>query len=225
LIFDLKKPARFIYLLTKPNLNSWLVLGGYVLIVYGMLASVWLFYGFRGLPAPPIVVWLAALFAIASAGYSAFLIAQARGRDFWQSPLLFWHLIVQAIVAGAAMLTLLAALQLVTPFQFLSGRMLYWLGQLLVIALSAGLAMIFGDLLMEHRGEEVARPANLLVRGALWKQFWLVVVGLGTVAPIVLTLWPTASVYPNLAASLLALLGLWTYENLWIKAGQVVPLS
>ena len=29
---------------------------------------------------------------MASAGYSAFLFAQARGRDFWQSPLLFWHL-------------------------------------------------------------------------------------------------------------------------------------
>jgi Fe-S-cluster-containing dehydrogenase component/formate-dependent nitrite reductase membrane component NrfD len=225
LIFDLKKPARFIYLLTKPNFNSWLVLGGYVLIVYGILASVWLFYGLQGRPAPPWVVWLAALFAIASAGYSAFLFAQARGRDFWQSPLLFWHLIVHAIIAGAAMLTLLTVLQLVTPFQFLSGRMLYWLGQLLVVGLSAGLAMIFGDLLMEHRGEEVARPVKLLLRGALWKQFWIVVIVLGTVVPIVFTVWPTASIYPNIAASLLALLGLWMYENLWIKAGQAMPLS
>jgi Fe-S-cluster-containing dehydrogenase component/formate-dependent nitrite reductase membrane component NrfD len=225
LILDLKKPARFVFLLTKPNLNSWLVLGGYVLMVYGLLASVWLFYGLQGRPAPPWVVWSAALFAIASAGYSAFLFAQARGRDFWQSPLLFWHLIVQAIVAGAAMLTLLAALQLVTPFQFLSGRMLYWLSQLLVVALSAGLAMTFGDLLMEHRSEEVARPANLLLKGALWKPFWLVVIVLGTIVPIVLTLWPTASVAPNIAAALLALLGLWMYENLWIKAGQAVPLS
>ena len=33
------------------------------------------------------------------------------------------------------------------------------------------------------------------------------------------------SSYPNLAASLLALIGLWMYENLWIKAGQALPLS
>ncbi len=33
------------------------------------------------------LIWLTALFAIASAGYSAFLFAQARGRDFWQSPI------------------------------------------------------------------------------------------------------------------------------------------
>jgi Fe-S-cluster-containing dehydrogenase component/formate-dependent nitrite reductase membrane component NrfD len=225
LIFDLRKPARFFYLLTKPNLNSWLVLGGYVLMVYGILAAAWLFYGFKGPAVPPAVVWLTALFAIASAGYSAYLFAQARGRDFWQSPLLFWHLLVQAIAAGAAGLTALASLELVTPFQFLSGQMLYWLGHLLVVALSAGLAMILGELLMSHRGEEVARPANLLLRGALWKQFWLGVVGLGTVVPILLTLWPTASIYPNIAASLLALLGLWMYENLWIKAGQAVALS
>ena len=30
LVFDLKRPDRFYYLLTKPNLRSWLVLGGYI---------------------------------------------------------------------------------------------------------------------------------------------------------------------------------------------------
>ena len=225
LILDLKKPGRFFYLVTKPNLNSWLVLGGYVLVIYGILAGIWLFHGLRGAVVPSPVVWLAALFAIASAGYSAFLFAQARGRDFWQSPLLFWHLIVQALGAGAAGLTLLASIELVTPFQFLNSQMLYWLGNLLVVALFAGLAMIFGELLMSHRGEEVSRSANLLLSGALWKQFWLVVVALGALVPIALTLWPTSSIYPNIAASLLALFGLWMYEHLWIKAGQAVPLS
>jgi formate-dependent nitrite reductase membrane component NrfD len=225
LVLDLKKPGRFFYLLTKPNLNSWLVLGGYVLMAYGILAAIWLYFGWWNAGMAPWVVWLTAVFAVASAGYSAFLFAQARGRDFWQSPLLFWHLIVQAMVAGSAMLTLLAALQIITPYQFLSGQMLYWLGNLLVVALLAGLAMVLGELFMNHGSEAVARPAHLLVRGALWKQFWLVVVGLGALAPIALTLWPTSSIYPNLAAALLALFGLWMYENLWIKAGQAVPLS
>jgi formate-dependent nitrite reductase membrane component NrfD len=194
-------------------------------MAYGILAAIWLYFGWWNAGMAPWVVWLTAVFAVASAGYSAFLFAQARGRDFWQSPLLFWHLIVQAMVAGSAMLTLLAALQIITPYQFLSGQMLYWLGNLLVVALLAGLAMVLGELLMNHGSEAVARPAHLLVRGALWKQFWLVVVGLGALAPIALTLWPTSSIYPNLAAALLALFGLWMYENLWIKAGQAVPLS
>ena len=39
----------------------------------------------------------AILAAVMVAGYTAFLFGQAEGRDLWQSPLLFWHLIVQAV--------------------------------------------------------------------------------------------------------------------------------
>ena len=39
LVFDLKRPDRFFYLFTKPNPRSWLVLGGYVLMIFGVLAS------------------------------------------------------------------------------------------------------------------------------------------------------------------------------------------
>ena len=35
LIFDLKRPDRFFYLITKPNFSSWLVIGTYFLIGYG----------------------------------------------------------------------------------------------------------------------------------------------------------------------------------------------
>ncbi len=225
LILDLKRPGRFLYLLTKPNFNSWLVLGGYVLTIYGILASVWLFHGLTKTSVSPLVVWPTALFAIASAGYSAFLFAQACGRDFWQSPLLFWHLLVQALIAGTATLTLMAPLQLLTPFQFISGQMLYWLENLLVVSLLASLAMICSELFAGHGSEDTARSANLLIKGRLSKQFWIFVVLLGVIVPIVLIFWPTPSLIPNMTASLLALAGLWVYEHLWIKAGQAQPLS
>ncbi len=225
LVLDLKKPRRFFYILTKPNLNSWLVLGGYVLMIYGMLAALWLAYGITGRPVSAVIFLPTALFAIATAGYSAFLFAQARGRDFWQSPLLFWHLLVQAIIAGVATFIFFGSLQTFTPFQFLSPPLFNWLAHTLVIALLAGLAMIFGDLLMSHGSEEVERPAVLLTRGELRKQFWIFVVVLGVIVPVVLILWPTLSLLPALFASALALFGLWMYEHLWIKAGQSVPLS
>ncbi|MGH7827710.1 MAG: 4Fe-4S dicluster domain-containing protein [Candidatus Binatia bacterium] len=219
LVLDLSKPGRFLYILTKPNLDSWLVLGGYVLLMLGILATAWLVQVFTQGTVSPLIVWPTALFAIASACYSAFLFAQARGRDFWQSPLLFWHLLVQAIAAGAAVLILVGVFFGLTPPLF------YWLGNLLMISLFAGLATIFVDLFMGHGSEEVARSANLLIKGALGKQFWIFVVGLGVIVPIGLTLWPTGSIVPNLIASVLVLFGLWMYENLWIKAGQAVPLS
>jgi Fe-S-cluster-containing dehydrogenase component/formate-dependent nitrite reductase membrane component NrfD len=219
LVLDLKKPGRFFYILTKPNLNSWLVLGGYVLTIFGILLSVWLALMLTGNGIHPLLIWATATFAVASAGYSAFLFAQARGRDFWQSPLLFWHLLIQAIAAGAATLTLIGSVLGVTLPLF------SWLGHLLVISLCLSLAMIFGELFMKHGAEDAVRAGEMLVRGPLKRSFWLFVVIAGTILPIVLVLWPISSLIPNIAAALLALFGLWMYEHLWVRAGQAVPLS
>jgi Fe-S-cluster-containing dehydrogenase component/formate-dependent nitrite reductase membrane component NrfD len=219
LVVDLKKPGRFFFILTKPNLNSWLVLGGYVLTIFGVLLSAWLALILTGNAVHPLLMWATATFAVASAGYSAFLFAQARGRDFWQSPMLFWHLLIQAVAAGAATLTLIGSVLGVTLPLF------SWLGHLLVISLCLSLAMIFGELFMKHGAEDAVRAGDMLVRGPLKKSFWIFVVLLGSILPIVLVLWPISSLLPNIAAALLALFGLWMYEHLWVKAGQAVPLS
>jgi formate-dependent nitrite reductase membrane component NrfD len=225
LILDLKKPGRFFYLFTKPNFNSWLVLGGYVLMIFGVLLAVWLGLMLAEGILVPWLVWLTAMFAVASAGYSAFLFAQARGRDFWQNPLLFWHLVVQAFTAGSAFLILIRAIESLTPYQLVSPAMFAWLNQALMITLLAGLAMIFGELFMKHGAEDSTRAGNMLLIGPLKKPFWLLAIGLGNVVPIVLVLWPISSILPNILAAVLVLFGLWMYEHLWIKAGQAVPLS
>jgi Fe-S-cluster-containing dehydrogenase component/formate-dependent nitrite reductase membrane component NrfD len=219
LVLDLKKPSRFFFLLTKPNLNSWLVLGGYVLMVFGALLALWIALMLTGRGLFPLLVWTTATFAVASAGYSAFLFAQARGRDFWQSPLLFWHLLVQSIAAGAATLTLIGTVLGVSLPLFT------WIGQLMVISVFAGLAMIFGELFMKHGAEDAVRAGALLVSGPLRNAFWICVIGIGSVVPVVLVLWPIGSLIPNIVAAVLVLFGLWMYEHLWIKAGQAVPLS
>jgi formate-dependent nitrite reductase membrane component NrfD len=101
----------------------------------------------------------------------------------------------------------------------------YWLGSVLVISLFAGVATMFSDLFMAHGSEDVTRATELLLKGALSRQFWLAVIGLGVVIPVALILWPAESIAVDVVAALLVLQGLWVYENLWIKAGQAVPLS
>ena len=225
LVLDLKKPARFLFLLTKPNFDSWLVLGGYVLTVFGILLGVWLFQIYAEGRVSPLVIWPTALFAIASAGYSAFLFAQARGRDFWQSPMLFWHLLVKAVVAGAAVLILTGALEFVTPYQFMSPQMFAWLSNILVVSLFVSLAIIFGELFMKHGSQDAVRAGELLLRGPFCRSFWLFVVGLGVIVPVGLIFTPLGSVLLYVVAPILALFGLWMYDHLWIKAGQALPLS
>ena len=44
---------------------------------------------------------------VLTAVYTAFLFAQARGRDFWQSPLLALHMLTNSALTGGAMVLLL----------------------------------------------------------------------------------------------------------------------
>ncbi len=49
-----------------------------------------------------LLLWVTAVFAVLLAVYTAFLFAQAKGRDFWQSPTLPIHMLVHSVMAGAA---------------------------------------------------------------------------------------------------------------------------
>jgi Fe-S-cluster-containing dehydrogenase component/formate-dependent nitrite reductase membrane component NrfD len=220
LVFDLKRPDRFAYILLKPNWRSWLVWGAWILMAFGAAGALWLLGGLSGhhglikLIAVPTI-----LLALASAGYSAFLFGQAEGRDFWQSPLVLPHLIVAAVVAGTATLSL-TSIALGRP-----GTV--ELGQILLVALVAHLALLALELFSRHPVRDVALAARLVTQGALRARFWLGVVAAGIVAPIVLVVAGATldSALASALAALLALAGLWAWEDLWVKAGQSVPLS
>jgi len=67
-----------------------------------------------------------------------------------------------------------------------------------------------------------------LTRGRFSGRFWGLVVGAGLIAPIVLTglvLSLTVPMMVEFVAALLALAGIWWFEELWVKAGQLAPLS
>ncbi|MEE9551349.1 MAG: 4Fe-4S dicluster domain-containing protein, partial [Candidatus Binatia bacterium] len=151
LIIDLKRPERFYYLLTKPNPGSWLVLGGIILMIYGLLASLWLLSGLIWGSVPKALFWSSAILAVCSACYSAFLFAQAKGRDLWQSPLFLWHLLLQAITAGAATLIIIGSI-LQT-----GSNVMDVLAKTLTISLFLSLAVILGEIALTPISEDVKR--------------------------------------------------------------------
>jgi formate-dependent nitrite reductase membrane component NrfD len=222
LIADLKQPWRFYYLITKPNFHSWLVWGTYVLMIYGALATVWLACGFFINSIPAALAFATAIFAICSACYSAFLFAQAKARDLWQSPVFIWHLLVQALIGGAALLLVAAVV-----FSAASATILAT-ARILLAALTVSLVMILIELTLPAISEDFRRAADLISRGELSFRFWIGVVLIGTIVPLILlgtTLRSGAGAPAAASAAMLALVGLWTFENLWIEAGQAVPLS
>lgn len=197
LVLDLRQPARFLWTLTKPQWRSWLVRGAYVITAYGACLTMQLagVLGWGHLPRglTPLTVLLAA----ATAVYTAMLFGQAKGRDLWQSPLLGPHLLVQALVSGAA---------LFEPA---------WLLGLLPVNGLLVAAEVWGH----HQTEDASRAARLIQDGARFTSGVLVA---GHLLPLAL-LWSHASV--PLLASGLALLGLALWEHLFVSAPQQVPLA
>jgi Fe-S-cluster-containing dehydrogenase component/formate-dependent nitrite reductase membrane component NrfD len=219
LVLDLKRPERFLYLLFKPNPRSWLVLGGFILCAAGLLGTLWLLAGVAGnLMAMQLLAWPVAAVAAATAGYSAFLFGQAEGRDFWQSPLLLPHLLVAALVGGAA--SLLLAARLLGSASIVAGG----LGLVLWASLLVSALVLGAELLGRHGTEEARRAARLLTHGPLRVPLWGGVVAAGIVLPLVLLLSASVPFGSELAA-VLALGGLWLWEELWVRAGQSLPLS
>ena len=104
LVADLKQPKRFLY-----------VLAAAAMAVVARPRGLWL-TGFGGHPDAlaasrgsstrdgfaDILLWPGASLARSPAVYTAFLFAQAKGRDFWQNPLLSVHLLAHALLAGSA---------------------------------------------------------------------------------------------------------------------------
>jgi predicted membrane protein len=221
LVWDLKRPDRFYFLFTKGNHRSWLVLGGYCLLLFGIAAVAWFVAGVFGLDG--LMAWLSWLVLIPSAlvaGYTAFLFGQAEGRDLWQSRWLLPHLLAQALMVGAGAMAIVALLAgVVDDGVALIARCLL-AGALLHLVITAL------DLGGGHPTRNAEVAAHVIVRGRYARLFWF-----ASVVPIVIGLLLAAVSWNGDAAWSVALGGLvvqpalLVYETVFVRAAQDVPLS
>ena len=208
LVWDLEHPERFWMVLLKPQWRSWLVRGGFVITAYGGLLAAHLGATWTGrADITPLFAWLGGPLAAMTAIYTAYLFAQARARDLWQSPLLPAHLLVQALVAGAGALMLLAndpsvAQPITSLFRF---------------SLVGHLVMVLGEASMRHPTAHATLAAKNMTRGAYAHFYW---VGLA-LSVLALVFAPSTPV----VAALSGLGGLLLYEHAFVQAGQSVPLA
>ncbi|MGH3472673.1 MAG: 4Fe-4S dicluster domain-containing protein [Nocardioidaceae bacterium] len=223
LVWDLKRPERFYYLLTKANRGSWLVKGGYCLMAVAAVSGVWLLAQIFGLDGHPVAVVLAVLSlpaGVLAAGYTAFLFGQAEGRDLWQTRWLFPHLLAQALMAGSG---LLAALVLWSRQPQAQAALV---ARVLLVATVATVALSLVKLLGHHATRGAAHGARILTRGRYRALYWGLAVALGVVVAVLAALGWTGVRQPLVAlAGVLAQVSILGYEFAFVRAGQDVPLS
>ncbi|UGS38553.1 4Fe-4S dicluster domain-containing protein [Capillimicrobium parvum] len=221
LVWDLKQPKRAIYLFTRPQWRSWLALGAQCINVAAVVAFAFTVAALLGADSVrDALAWAMIPAGALLAGYTAFLFNQCEGRDLWQSPLLLPHTLVNAAVAGAGALGIVA---LFVDAPSAATRALAW-----ALLAAAACSAIIGalDIFGRHQTKQAERAATNLWRDLYARRFWAGVVA-ATVLPCVLAaVYLVAGGALVLAAGgLVALVGLWLYEDAWVRAGQSVPLS
>lgn len=234
LVIDLEKPHMFLTILTRPQWRSWLTRGAFALIGFSIWAGLWFLAESgaalgalpEGLAATlrPIFAWVGAPLAVLAAIYTAFLFAQAEGRDLWQSPLLPAHLLAQALMAGAG------ALLVTGLFVGLPAGMLGLLGWLFAASLAADLFMaLVGEFGIPHASEVAARAAHAISHGKYRGYFWQGSVLVGHALPLLLialaVIIPAGAPLMLALAGLAAIGGLYAFEYAFIMAPQDVPNS
>jgi len=218
LVKDLGRPGRFLYVLLRPQWTSWLVKGAYCLALYGLFLSLWvavelLDIRFLWIALPFLGMALAGLTAV----YTAFLFAQAKGRDFWQSPILALHMLNHAIMAGASVFCLASLAMEEGVLWMATVRMT------LLVAILLNVLTMTLELSTLHSTDDAQKTVGLIVRGPLSQRFWIGAVFIGNLTPLCLAGWGGA--FPLAVAGIVTLIGLYITEDIWIRAPQMIPLS
>lgn len=207
LIKDLDRPDRFLYVLLRPQWNSWLVRGGYIITAYGGLLSVWLLnaliFDDNGLFGA--LAWPLGFVALATAVYTAFLFKQAKGRDFWQSPLLVPHMLVHAPLAGCAVLSLVG----------------YAPKELFIACLIVNAAILIYEVCGKHKSKDAAETARSMESGKAGDIFRIYVILYGHILPMLWLLIPNLPL--PMMAGVFVLIGMAVTEYLWVYLPQQRP--
>lgn len=214
LVYDLDRPDRFLYLFFRPQWRSWIARAAWLLSGFAFLATGWwaletaVWFGWVPtslLVVRPVLAVLAAPLGLLVAIYTAFLFAQAEGRDLWQSPHLPALLTGQALMLGAA------------PFAAMGdGTASAVFG---VAALACLAVTLTADLRNLH-ATQVAKLAAVEMTHGAYRSRWVAGLVLGYVVPVVLL---AVGLAPLAGAS--AAIGLYLYSYALVMAAQTIRNS
>jgi formate-dependent nitrite reductase membrane component NrfD len=194
------------------------VKGGYTISVFGLLVTVWGVTTFFELNIPEMpLLWVTGVFAILLAIYTAFLFAQAKGRDFWQSPTLPLHMLVHSVMAGAAIFSLISLI-------FGSEDWMGILKNVMILALVVNLFTLITELTITHPTTAAKSVVHMIIKGRYKNLFWGGTVIIGNIIPLLLVLF-NPSIVMIAISGVLVLIGIYITEKIWVEAPQRIPLA
>jgi Ni/Fe-hydrogenase subunit HybB-like protein len=181
------------------------IIGGYGGVVSGYLVAACFDVHWAQVSTAAVGIPL----ALGTACYTAYLFAQAKARDLWQSPLLPAHLAVQCVLAGAAGLL---------PFALAVSPQVSIRAIEIVLGVSAAvhLVLVWTEVTLPHVTAHAHLAAREMTSGrfAVFFRIGVAAAGVAVAAP-----WIGVVAVP------FALAGLLAHEHAYVQAGQCVPLA
>lgn len=228
---DLHYPLRLLFgVVLSPSLSSpmwWMgtVYAGYLgILVFELLANM---SPYRRLAHAACVI--AAVFAIVAPTTLGMVFSSLVSRPFWQGSVAPLYLLITAVLSGGSVLGITFAL---VGWLRLPGHgpdaagVVEGIRRLLIVVLAVVMAYTaLRTLTAIAFGSPAERSAvEALVRGPLGPQSWLLRVGVGLVAPLLLLTWPGGRrTWAVFAASCLTLAGVFVDRLQFVTAGQIAP--
>ncbi len=218
LVMDLDRPDRFLNVLLRPQWNSWLVKGGYIITIFGLLVTAWLVMNLLDIQIGlTVLLWGTALFGVLLAIYTAFLFAQAKGRDFWQSPTLPLHMLVHSLMAGAGIFMIVSMIIGLNDWITL-------LKNIMIASLIINLLSVITELTITHPTTSAKAVVKMITKGRYKSLFWWGTILMGNIIPLVV-LFTTQNDILMGVSGLLVLIGIILTEKIWVEAPQRIPLA
>jgi len=219
LVKDLDRPDRFTSVMLRPQFSSWLVRGGLTIAGYGAFLALWAAGMYLKLPLLVTVgLWGGAALAFLTAVYTAFLFGSAKGRDFWQSPMLSLHMLLNSVIAGGSAMAVLSSVIALDPAS--ASLLRVTLG----VAFLLHLLVMWAELFGRHPSLNAERSAEAITGGSLKGQFWLGSVVVGNLLPLLVVILSASSLLIGVA-SIGAMIGVFYTEKVWVQAPQSISLS
>jgi Fe-S-cluster-containing dehydrogenase component/formate-dependent nitrite reductase membrane component NrfD len=218
LVMDLDRPDRFLNVLLRPQWNSWLVKGGYIITIFGLLVTMWLVINLFDIQIDNnVLLWGTALFGVLLAVYTAFLFAQAKGRDFWQSPTLPLHMLVHSLMAGAGIFLIVSVIIGMNDWNAL-------LKNIMFVSIIINLLSVITELTITHPTTSAKAVVTMITKGRYRVLFWLGAILIGNIIPLIV-LYITQNNMLMGVSGLLVLIGIIINEKIWVEAPQRIPLA
>jgi tetrathionate reductase subunit C len=214
---------------TYLNPSSPMTYGAILLVAYPVNCIFYMMYMFRGdLKKTKLFGSIGIPVAIATHGYTGFILAFGKARAYWNTALMPTLFLVSAIVSGIALMILIVVIKqrFISNEKKVNWAIVSGLSRILGWAIVVDLFLTFCDLAVLSISHDTAQATTWLILGGKFAPLFIVVENLlGKVIPMIICLTPSLRrpVFV-IAACVMNVLGILAMRYITVFGGQFLPL-